>query len=190
MATNYVYSLALNWSRGTPHEVAAAGKTPLQYAARPDLDRELGAMFRLADAQAGELLLVRHAEPDTGARHRYCGDEPALTVTGRVQARFLAGRLTEDAIDAIYSAPERYAEETASHRRGGGRGADADRARAGGHRVHAPGQRRRRDNRPRSSPPTHAGTRYPASRRAESSGVAPSRPSRRCWRRTGHSASS
>ena len=84
----------------------------MQYEARPDLDRELGAMFRLADGQAGELLLVRHAEPDTGARYRYCGDEPALTVTGRVQARFLAGRLTESAIDAIYSAPERYAKET------------------------------------------------------------------------------
>jgi broad specificity phosphatase PhoE len=112
VATDYVYSLALYWDRRKPRRVTPP-TAALQYSSRPDLDEELGGMFRLTGDQAGELMLVRHAEPDTGARHRYCGDEPALTVTGRVQAHFLASRLTEARIDAVYSAPERYVEETA-----------------------------------------------------------------------------
>ena len=113
MATDYVYSLALYWDRRKPRSVTPPATARLQYSSRPDLDEELGGMFRLPGEQAGELLLVRHAEPDSGARHRYCGDEPALTVTGRVQSHFLAACLTETRIDAVYSSPERYAEESA-----------------------------------------------------------------------------
>lgn len=113
MSAQYVYPLAMYRTRKTSRDILTAGQTAMPYSTRPDLDEELGEMFRLSDERAGELLLVRHAEPDTGTRHRYCGDEPALTITGRVQAHYLAGRLTEGSIDAVYSSPERYAVETA-----------------------------------------------------------------------------
>jgi probable phosphoglycerate mutase len=59
-----------------------------------------------------KLLLVRHAEPDTGTGPR---PDPPLSARGRAQASALARWLAGDALDAVYTSPLRRAGETAAY---------------------------------------------------------------------------
>jgi probable phosphoglycerate mutase len=73
---------------------------------------QLEQLFRLDDEDAGELLLIRHALPATG----YHGEPPAdplLSCEGLEEAERLAERLHGLWIEAVYTAPERRAFQTA-----------------------------------------------------------------------------
>ena len=65
-------------------------------------------MLRLSGEDAGELLLVRHAEAALSRSH-----DPMLTCCGLEQAERLALRLSATWFAAVYSAPERRAQQTA-----------------------------------------------------------------------------
>ena len=58
------------------------------------------------------LLLVRHAQPDTGHGPR---PDPPLSGPGRAQASALARWLAGDRLDAVYTSPLLRARETASY---------------------------------------------------------------------------
>ena len=77
-------------------------------ASREAVLAEVDALFRLEDEDAGELLLVRHAEP---AR---AGSDPLLSCRGLEQAERLADRLQSVWIEAVYASPERRAVQTAN----------------------------------------------------------------------------
>jgi 2,3-bisphosphoglycerate-dependent phosphoglycerate mutase len=77
-------------------------------ASRDAAQAEVEAMFRLDGEDAGELLLVRHAEPARGAN-----SDPLLSCAGLVQAERLAEGLRSVWIEAVYVAPERRAVQTA-----------------------------------------------------------------------------
>lgn len=62
--------------------------------------------------RAMNLLLVRHAAPDTEHGPR---PDPPLSTLGRAQASALARWLAGDRLDAVYTSPLRRARETASH---------------------------------------------------------------------------
>jgi probable phosphoglycerate mutase len=93
----------------TTYRPSTNGNTP---------DNVLGRMssfFRLDDADATELLLIRHAEPDYHAIQN--GDDPwdpPLTERGRWQAMRLATRLGALDIQALYTSPLRRTRETAA----------------------------------------------------------------------------
>jgi broad specificity phosphatase PhoE len=77
-----------------------------------EIQEQIEGLFRLDDEGAGELLLVRHAQPAT----RFDGDPPAdpmLSCEGLEQAERLAERLECLWVDTIYTAPERRAFQTA-----------------------------------------------------------------------------
>jgi probable phosphoglycerate mutase len=78
-----------------------------QSVSRDAVQAELDALFRLEDEDAGELLLIRHAEP---AR---IGQDPLLSCAGLEQAERLAARLRSVWVEAVYVAPERRALQTA-----------------------------------------------------------------------------
>ena len=58
-----------------------------------------------------KLLLIRHAEPDTGAGPR---PDPPLSAAGREQAAALAAWLAGQELAAVYTSPLRRAQETAA----------------------------------------------------------------------------
>lgn len=68
------------------------------------LTRALDRLFRLDGEAATELLLVRHAEPDS--HNQACVDSP-LSSHGQWQAQRLAERLQSTPIDAIYASATR-----------------------------------------------------------------------------------
>jgi probable phosphoglycerate mutase len=73
---------------------------------------ELEALFRLDGEDAGELVLVRHARE----AQRFDGEmlaDPMLSCEGLEQAERLAGRLGSQWVEAMYTAPERRAFQTA-----------------------------------------------------------------------------
>jgi probable phosphoglycerate mutase len=73
---------------------------------------ELEALFRLDGEDAGELLLVRHAREAT----HFNGETPAdplLSCEGLQQAERVAERLGNQWVQAVYTAPERRAFQTA-----------------------------------------------------------------------------
>jgi 2,3-bisphosphoglycerate-dependent phosphoglycerate mutase len=76
-------------------------------ANQQEIQHELDALFRLDEEDAGELLLVRHAEPASSP------SDPMLSCDGLRQAERLAERLSSLWIDTIYSAPERRCFQTA-----------------------------------------------------------------------------
>lgn len=82
---------------------------------RPDIDVALNPLLRLNDEEAGELLLVRHAQPDDRESTRQeFGSERPLGSDGHRQAEALAAALhCRGWVDAVYSAPELSARETA-----------------------------------------------------------------------------
>jgi alpha-ribazole phosphatase len=60
------------------------------------------------------LILVRHCEPEEGARGRVYGTlDVGLSAQGRLQAGELVDRLDGAAVDAIWTSPRRRARETA-----------------------------------------------------------------------------
>jgi probable phosphoglycerate mutase len=71
---------------------------------------ELDELFRLRDEDATELLLVRHAEPES----REHPAQSALSRDGVLQARLLAERLSAHWIEAVYTGPELPTMQTAS----------------------------------------------------------------------------
>ena len=77
-------------------------------ASRDAAQAEVEALFRLDGEDAGELLLVRHAEPARGAN-----SDPLLSCAGLVQAERPAERLRSVWVEAVYVAPERRAVQTA-----------------------------------------------------------------------------
>jgi probable phosphoglycerate mutase len=82
-------------------------------ADRVAVHREIEQLFTLDDESATELILVRHAEP---ARRDFSpgNDDPLLSCCGLDQAERLAERLGPLWVEAVYSAPERRALQTAS----------------------------------------------------------------------------
>jgi 2,3-bisphosphoglycerate-dependent phosphoglycerate mutase len=72
-----------------------------------EIHQELDALFRLDDEDAGELLLVRHAEPASSL------PDPMLSCDGLRQAERLADRLGSLWIDTIYTGSERRCFQTA-----------------------------------------------------------------------------
>jgi probable phosphoglycerate mutase len=82
--------------------------TRMAETGRQAIEDELDDLLRLHGEDAGELLLVRHAE----AAHTQ-GSDPMLSCTGLEQAERLAARLNDTWFEAIYSAPERRAQQTA-----------------------------------------------------------------------------
>jgi probable phosphoglycerate mutase len=77
---------------------------------RQDIQDELDDLFRLENEGAGELVLIRHAEP---AREHGVSGDPLLSCDGLEQAERLAERLRAPRVDAIYTSPERRAFQTA-----------------------------------------------------------------------------
>ena len=77
-------------------------------AYRQAVEDEIDEALRLRGEDAGEVLLVRHAEP---ARNE--SPDPMLSCTGLQQAERLAARLSATWLQAVYSAPERRAQQTA-----------------------------------------------------------------------------
>jgi broad specificity phosphatase PhoE len=78
------------------------------------VQKELDELFRLHDEDASELLLVRHAEPAPLADDAECqAADPFLSCTGLQQAERLAARLDCLWLQAVYTAPERRAFQTA-----------------------------------------------------------------------------
>ena len=75
---------------------------------RQAIQDEIDDLLRMQAEDAGELLLVRHAEPAHTAGH-----DPMLSCTGLQQAEHLADRLRAIWFDALYCAPERRALQTA-----------------------------------------------------------------------------
>jgi 2,3-bisphosphoglycerate-dependent phosphoglycerate mutase len=80
-----------------------------------EIQDELDALFRLDDEDAGELLLIRHAQPAASLTHDTHGvtSDPMLSCEGLRQAERLADRLCNLWVDALYSAPERRCFQTA-----------------------------------------------------------------------------
>lgn len=61
-----------------------------------------------------QLFLIRHGQTDGNLYKRYCGCiDIGLNDQGRRQAQALAGRLKDEAIDAVYSSDRKRAVETA-----------------------------------------------------------------------------
>lgn len=83
--------------------------------ASPDnLVSRVSSLFTLANEDATELLLLRHAEPDYQAVKGMEGLwNPSLSDHGRWQAMRLAMRLRSLTIDALYTSPLRRTRETA-----------------------------------------------------------------------------
>jgi 2,3-bisphosphoglycerate-dependent phosphoglycerate mutase len=77
-------------------------------AKRRAIEDELDDLLQMSAEDAGELFLVRHAEP---ARSQ--GHDPMLSCTGLVQAERLADRIGSTWLDAVYCSPERRAQQTA-----------------------------------------------------------------------------
>ncbi len=77
---------------------------------RQDVQDELDELFRLDGEGAGELLLVRHAEP---ARPAAATCDPLLSCAGLEQAERLAERLETMWLEAVYTSPERRTLQTA-----------------------------------------------------------------------------
>ena len=76
--------------------------------------RSLERAFLLGVPGTTEVLLVRHGDCYDGLDDEGVDDgNPALSPTGREQARRLAARLRDLEIDAVYSSPLRRARETA-----------------------------------------------------------------------------
>jgi broad specificity phosphatase PhoE len=75
---------------------------------RQAIQDEIDGLLRIEAEDAGELLLVRHAEP----AHTDTAD-PMLSCTGLDQAERLAARLDAAGFGAVYCAPERRAQQTA-----------------------------------------------------------------------------
>ncbi len=72
-------------------------------------------LFRLKAAATTELFLVRHAEADYRAAFvNRTGEDPPLSENGRWQARRLAPRLQNMAVDRVYTATSQRCLETAS----------------------------------------------------------------------------
>jgi phosphohistidine phosphatase SixA len=90
-------------------------ETPDRALTQPEIHDELDALFRLDNEDAGELLLVRHAQPATGVAPDpdAVAIDPMLSCEGLRQAERLADRLSSLWIDAVYSAPERRCFQTA-----------------------------------------------------------------------------
>ena len=82
----------------------------LQAAAAEAFDR----LFLVDSAEAAEVVLVRHAEPDLRAAVKARNSDPPLTERGRCQAMRLAMRLRRERIDAVYTSTARAALETAA----------------------------------------------------------------------------
>ena len=82
--------------------------TPAPQTTRQAIEDELDELLRLRGEDAGELLLVRHAEP---ARSQ--GHDPMLSCAGLEQAERLAQRLSATWFEAVYCSPERRAQQTA-----------------------------------------------------------------------------
>jgi probable phosphoglycerate mutase len=90
--------------------------TPRRSTTRQDVEDELDSLFRLEDEVAGEVLLVRHAQPaNVAAPDAEAGlvPDPMLSCEGLHQAERLAVRLCSLWIDAVYTAPERRCFQTA-----------------------------------------------------------------------------
>ena len=79
---------------------------------REEVQEEIDALFRLTDEGAGELLLIRHAQP-VRAGVDTCSSDQLLSCTGLEQAERLAERLSGLWIEAVYASPERRALQTA-----------------------------------------------------------------------------
>jgi broad specificity phosphatase PhoE len=86
-------------------------KNPIACCAvsREAAQAEVESLFRLDGEDAGDLLLVRHAEPARGA-----SNDPLLSCAGLAQSERLAERLRSVWIEAVYVAPERRAVQTAN----------------------------------------------------------------------------
>jgi 2,3-bisphosphoglycerate-dependent phosphoglycerate mutase len=86
--------------------------TPAGPPGREDVLGEIDDLFRLDSEGAGEVLLIRHAQPATT-----CGEtaalDPLLSCAGLEQSERLADRLRALWIEAIYVSPERRALQTA-----------------------------------------------------------------------------
>ncbi len=71
------------------------------------LEREFASLFRLEDEAASELVLIRHAHSQDH------GSDPPLTHAGICEAAALARRLGPLWTEAVYTAPEARASQTA-----------------------------------------------------------------------------
>jgi broad specificity phosphatase PhoE len=77
---------------------------------RASIQRQVEDLFKIEDEAATELLLIRHAEP---ACNDLSNEDPLLSCTGLEQAERLGERLSSLWFDAVYTAPERRAQQTA-----------------------------------------------------------------------------
>jgi broad specificity phosphatase PhoE len=88
---------------------------PVSAASPQALGEAFSRLFKLQTAEAAELVLVRHAEPDYGAVGNSKDPwDPPLTERGRWQAMRLAMRLRRMHVDAVYTSTMRRALETAA----------------------------------------------------------------------------
>jgi probable phosphoglycerate mutase len=94
--------------RDSEQFVLITDKQAPQATTRQAIEDELDELQRLRGEDAGELLLVRHAQP---ARSQ--GHDPMLSCAGLEQAERLAERLSTTWVEAVYCSPERRAQQTA-----------------------------------------------------------------------------
>lgn len=93
---------------------ATAQRNAASFVYQAAVSEALDRIFRLDSAEATELLLVRHAEPDVRGALKAGKTDPPLTERGRCQAMRLAMRLRRERIDAVYTSTARAALETAA----------------------------------------------------------------------------
>jgi len=93
---------------------ATAQRNHASLAYQAAVSEALDHIFLLQSAEATELLLVRHAEPDVRGAQKAGNPDPPLTERGRCQAMRLAMRLRRERLDAIYTSTARAALETAA----------------------------------------------------------------------------
>lgn len=89
---------------------------PEQPVVQHTVQEEIEVLFRLANEDAGELLLVRHAQSAAGLLpdpEASVSPDPMLSCEGLRQAERLAAHLSSLWLDAVYTAPERRCLQTA-----------------------------------------------------------------------------
>jgi broad specificity phosphatase PhoE len=102
--------------RGRQGDLSSKTKAIPDHApSQSEIQEELDALFRLDDETAGEVLLVRHAQPATVLSHEAdsASNDPMLSCEGLQQAERLADRLSSLWVDSVYAAPERRCFQTA-----------------------------------------------------------------------------
>jgi broad specificity phosphatase PhoE len=96
------------------HAPAHGRRADVSVALQAAISEAMDRIFLRDAADATEVVLVRHAEPDLRAAIKTGNADPPLTERGRCQAMRLAMRLRRERIDVVYTSTARASLETAA----------------------------------------------------------------------------